>query len=87
LEGASNFIPWRENIALVLEEQGLWEFVEGNPIPPTNPTQFATHIKKDVKEKRIIIDGVKDHTISHLSGKKTGKEIWESLTKLYQSNN
>jgi hypothetical protein len=28
LEGASNFSPWRERIALVLEEQGLWEFVE-----------------------------------------------------------
>jgi hypothetical protein len=31
LEGASNFNPWRECIALVLEEQGLWEFVEGTP--------------------------------------------------------
>jgi hypothetical protein len=29
LEGDSNFGPWRERIALVLEEQGLWEFVEG----------------------------------------------------------
>jgi hypothetical protein len=40
-----------------------------------------------VKATRIIIDGVKDHIIPHLSGKKTIKEMWESLTKLYQSDN
>jgi 2-phosphoglycerate kinase len=40
-----------------------------------------------VKERRIIIDGVKDHIIPHLSGEKTAKEMWESLTKLYQSDN
>jgi hypothetical protein len=87
LEGASNFSPWRERIALVLEEQGLWEFVEGTPVPPADPTQLAAHIRKDVKARRIIIDGVKDHIIPHLSGKKTTKEMWESLTKLYQSDN
>jgi hypothetical protein len=29
LEGASNFSPWRERMGLLLEENGLWEFVEG----------------------------------------------------------
>jgi len=40
-----------------------------------------------VKARRITIHGVKNHTIPHLSRKKTAKEMWESLTKLYQSNN
>jgi radical SAM superfamily enzyme len=35
----------------------------------------------------MIIDEVKDHIIPHLPGKKTTKEMWESLTKLYQSDN
>jgi hypothetical protein len=78
---------WRECIALVLEEQGLWEFVEGTPLPPEDPAQLVAHIRKDVKARRIIIDGVKDHIIPHLSRKKTAKEIWESLTKQYQSDN
>jgi hypothetical protein len=87
LEGASNFSPWRERIALVLEEQGLWEFVEGTTVLPVDPTQQPTHLRKDVKARRIIIDGVKDHIIPHLSGKKTTKDMWEALTKLYQSDN
>jgi hypothetical protein len=84
LEGASNFNPWRERIALVLEEQGLWKFIEGTPVPPADPAQLAAHLRKKVKARRIIIDGMKDHIIPHLSGKKTAKEMWESLTKLYR---
>jgi hypothetical protein len=66
LEGASNFSPWRERIALLLEEQGMWEFAEGTIVLPTNPTQQPAHLKRDVKARRIIIDGVKDHIIPHL---------------------
>jgi radical SAM superfamily enzyme len=87
LECASNFNPWIERIALVLEEQGIWKFVEGTPIPPAYPSQIVSHIRRDVKERRIIIDGVKDHIILHFSGKNTTKEMWESLTKLYQLDN
>jgi hypothetical protein len=79
LEGASNFIPWRERIGLLLEEHGLWEFVEGSVVLPTDPTQQPTHLKKDVKTRRIIVDVVKDHIILHLSGKKTTKDMWEAL--------
>jgi hypothetical protein len=87
LEGASNFCPWRERIGLVLEENGLWECVEGNIAAPTDPVQQVAHNKKDMKARRIIVDGVKDHIIPHLSGKKTAKDMWEALVKLYQSNN
>jgi hypothetical protein len=34
-----------------------------------------------------FVDGVKDHVIPHLSGKKTTKDMWEALVKLYQSDN
>jgi len=74
-------------MALVLEEQGLWEIAEGKVTTPTDPVQLTTHNKKDAKARRIIVDGVKDHIIPHLSGKKTTKDMWEALIKLYQSDN
>jgi hypothetical protein len=42
-------------------------------VAPADPVQLAAHTKKDVKAKRILVDGVKDHIIPHLSGKKTMK--------------
>jgi hypothetical protein len=74
-------------MGLLLEENGLWEFVKGKAILPADPTQQPAHLKKDVKTRRIIVDGVKDHIIPHLSGKKTTKDMWEALVKLYQSDN
>jgi hypothetical protein len=65
----------------------VWEIVEGKVATPADPIQQAAHNKKDVKARRIIVDGVKDHIIPHLSGKKTTKDMWEALVKLYQSDN
>jgi hypothetical protein len=77
LKGASNFSPWRQGIGLMLEEKGLWEFAEGTIVLPADPTQQPTHLMRDVKARRIIIDGVKDHIIPHLFGKKIAKDMWE----------
>ena len=33
------------------------------------------------------MDGVKDHIVPHLSGKKTALEMWTALEGLYQSKN
>ena len=75
LEGASNYSPWKERIALVPMENGIWEIVDQTLTPPTDATQLATHNKKDAKAKRIILDAMKDHVVPHLSGKKTDKAI------------
>jgi transposase InsO family protein len=84
LDGASNFCSWRERIGVVFEEQGVWEFVDNPPATPVDPQQLAQHNKKDAKAKRIILEGVKDHIIPHLSGKKTAKEMWSAIIGLYQ---
>jgi hypothetical protein len=44
---------------------------------------LGAHAKKDVKARRILVDGVKDHIIPHLYGKKIAKDMWEALVKLY----
>ena len=86
LDGASNFYPWREHISLLLEENGLLEIAEGKVAAQADPTQLAAHTKKNIKARRILVDGVKDHIIPHLLGKKTTKDMWEALVKLYQSD-
>lgn len=55
--------------------------------PPTDATQLAEHNKKDVKARMLILDAMRDHIIPHLSRKKSAKEMWEALTKLYQIHN
>jgi hypothetical protein len=56
-------------------------------VVPTDATLLATYTKKSIQAKRIILDAIKDHLIPHLTGKANAYEMWESLTKLYQSTN
>ena len=56
-------------------------------VAPTDPTKLGRWKKLDSKALLIILDGVKDHRVPHLSGKKTALEMWKALEGLYQSKN
>jgi hypothetical protein len=43
--------------------------------------------KNEVKAKRILTDSIKDHMTPNVSKLKTPKEMFDSLTKLYESKN
>ena len=85
LDGAFNFSPLKERIRLILEVNDLLNFAKTTVTPPTNATLLAEHNEKDAR--MLILDVVRDHIIPHLLGKKTAKEMWDALTKLYQSDN
>jgi len=38
------------------------------------------------KEKRMILDGVKDHVFFHITSRGTTKEMWDVLSTLYQGS-
>jgi hypothetical protein len=61
--------------------------VERLVIPPIDVILLAEFKKKNIKEKRILLDDVKDHIILHVYGKDYEFQMWESLRNLYQSTN
>jgi hypothetical protein len=83
LESASNFIPWKARITLILMENGLWEFANTTLTPPTDPQQLVVHNQKDVKARRIILDAVKDPLIPHVSEKNSARKMFEALKNLF----
>jgi hypothetical protein len=87
LDGISNYSAWNERIMLVLMENGIWEFTNTQITPPTDAIDLVIHNQRDVKSMCIILYGVKDHLISHLSRKKTTWDMWEALKSLFQSKN
>jgi hypothetical protein len=91
LDGATNFGAWKERMILLLQENELWDIVENTTthpvVVPIDATLLAAYTKKSIKAKRFILDAIKDHLIPHLMGKTHAYEMWESLTKLYQSTN
>ena len=76
---------------LFLKESELWGIVESivtNPVTiPSDATTNEAYEKKSINAQRILLDAIKDHVIPHISKKSNAYEMWDALTKLYQSSN
>ena len=87
LEGADNFQAWKYRISLVLEENELDTYINEEVPVPEGDDAKALHKKNLVKAKRIIPNSIKDHLIPHVSSLKTPKEMFDSLTELFEGKN
>ena len=64
------------------------ESTVANPVTiPSDAMTKAAYEKKIIKDQRILLDAIKDHVIPHVSRKSNAYEMWDALTKLYQSSN
>ena len=72
----------------ILEDNGLKEFVDQEiPKPtPSNAHNLSEWKKCVVKARQIILEGVRDHIVSNLHGKKSMYAMWKTLTDLYQNS-
>jgi hypothetical protein len=72
---------------LILEENDLARFVKEEVPEPADAAKKAKHQKDTIRAKRIIADSIKDHLIPYVSSKKTLKEMFDALTRLYEGKN
>ena len=70
---------------VVLDENGLKEFIDAEVPKPTDATQVEAWQKKMEKCRRILLEGVKDHIVSSMHGKYSPYFMWKALTDLFQS--
>jgi hypothetical protein len=75
LEGASNFIPWKFKLQMLLEEVEILEHVVKEIPTPTSSTWLIVHVKREAKAKKISCDSMKDHLIPHVVVKTMDKEM------------
>jgi hypothetical protein len=87
LEGVNNFFGWNYRIALILEENDLARFIKENVPELADATTKGKYRKDMVRAKRIIVDSIKDHLIPQVYSNNNPKEMFNSLTKMYEGNN
>jgi hypothetical protein len=74
-------------IGLILEENDLARFVKEEVPEPDDAAKKSKHQKDTIRAKRIIAYSIKDHLIPYVSSKKTPKEMFDALTRLYEGKN
>ena len=67
-----------------MEENEVKDFALTTVLVPDDPNQLAAWRKNDFKARKILMDSVKNHLVSHLSKSETAKEMFDSLKKLFE---
>jgi hypothetical protein len=87
LEGPDKFRAWKYIISLVLEENCLSDYVMEEVAEPEEEEVKGKYMKNLIRAKRIMADSIKDHFVPHVSSLKTPKEMFDSLSRLYEGRN
>ena len=76
---ASNYLAWKKRINLILTEQDVIGYVNGEVIEPQkDKTQELTRYKKgEVRAQRIIVESIKDYLIPFVANLKTSKAMYD----------
>ena len=67
LDGTSNFSSWKSMVLLILEEKDLLKFMNEDVPEPEEEVEKAQWKKNDARERRILVDSVKDHLVPQIS--------------------
>ena len=84
LDGASNYVIWKARISFLLDEYGLKANIDNVVVVPMDLDQLKKYKKEMAKAKIFILNGVWDHVVFHIMDLGTSKEMWDSLSTLYQ---
>ena len=84
LDGVSNYGLWKPRVLLTLEENEVKDFALTVVPVPDDAAQQVAWRKNDVKARKILMDSVKNHLVSHLAKSETTKEMFDSLKKLFE---
>ena len=87
LDGTSNFSSWKSRVLLILKENDLLKFMNENVPEPKDEAEKAQWRKNDARERRILVDSVKDHLVPHISEKMTARKMFRASKKLFQDSN
>ena len=87
LEGIENFWAWKYRIGLILQENDLDKYIKDEVAEPKEANAKEKHKKDMIRAQRIIADSIKDHLIPQVSSKKTPKEMYDALSRLYEGRN
>ena len=78
------FLSWKYRIGLILRENDLDKYIKVEVAELEEDEAKEKHKKDLIKAMMIIIDSIKYHLIPQVSSKETPKEMYDSLSIMYE---
>lgn len=86
LDRDSNYVIWKARISCLLDEHDLKTYIVSVVVVPADADPLKKYKKEMARARRLILDGVRDHVVSHIAGKDTAQQMWEALATLYKGS-
>lgn len=88
LEGSLNYIAWKDKMEVILEDNGLKEFIDHDILnPPAYDAKDLVEWRKcSPKVRRTIPEGVGDHIVLNIHCNDTPFVMWKALMDLFQNS-
>lgn len=83
LKGAENYISWRIQIADVLNDLGLWEYVDETSTEPADATLALVWRKNDRKVLTVIRLWVTSEMMTYVLSATTSKAAYDALANVF----
>ena len=87
LEGIKKFQAWKYMLGLILRQNDIEKYIKGEVAEPEEDEAKEKHQKDLIKAMRIIDDSIKDQLIPQMSYKKTPKQMYDALSRIYEGRN
>ena len=85
----TNYDSWKIHMRSILKKQKLWNYVTGDmPMPETTTSNAAAVTKwkeADGQAEAEILLAISPSELSHFEGLASSKEIWDKITKIYET--
>jgi len=87
LDGNLNYIASKDRMEVVLEDNGLKDFIDQEVPKPAvaSATELAEWKKRAARARRILLERFQDHSLEP-PWKETLFSMWKTLKYLYQNN-
>ena len=87
LEAIENLWAWEYRINPIFREDYIDKYIKGEVAEPEEDEAKEKHKEDLIRAMRIIIDSIKYHLIPQVSSKGTPKDMYDSLSKMYEGRN
>jgi len=78
LDGASNYVISKARISFLLDDHDLKMYVDSVVVVLSDGDPLKKYKAEMAKAKQLILDGVRDHVVCHITGKGIAKEMWDA---------
>lgn len=80
-----NYTAWKVRLQLILQDRGLWKYVEGAKAePPSDPKLRDAWDEKDQQARAQILLTVSDALLSTVRQTRTASEAWFKISSVFE---